>query len=65
MNRASDLNTSADKLHLTNVSKASIKLSNTSARKLSAFRASRNRFVIPALVSNVPTYVKGCYTHSS
>jgi hypothetical protein len=52
INRARDRNTSADKLHLTNVSKAFMKFGNTSTRKLSAFRASRNRFMIPTKVSH-------------
>jgi hypothetical protein len=51
--RARDRNTSADRLHLTNVSNTFIKFGNTSARKLSAFRASRNRFMMPMKVSDV------------
>jgi len=47
-NNASDRNTSALKLHLTNEVKASKKLGNTSGKKFSPFRASRNRLTIPS-----------------
>jgi hypothetical protein len=65
INRASNRNTSADKLHLTNVPKAFMKLGNTSARKLSAFRASRNRFMIPTQVSHLYYLCQRDHTHSN
>jgi len=46
-NKASDRNTSALKLHFTSEVKASKKLGNTSGKKLSPFRASRNRLTMP------------------
>jgi hypothetical protein len=46
-NKASDRKTSALKLHLTSEVKASKKLGKTSGKKLSPFRASRNRLTMP------------------
>lgn len=49
INRASDRNTSALKLLLTSVVKASKKFGNTSGKKNSPFSASRNFLTIPVI----------------
>jgi len=47
MKSASDRNTSGDVLHFTKLENASMNDGKTSSEKVSAFRASRNRFTMP------------------
>jgi hypothetical protein len=64
-NRASDRNTSALRLHLTREVKASKKLGNTSGKKASPFRASRNRLTMPkGLLDTSLPYLRWILTHA-